>query len=96
MPELGYQETKTTALLQSELKKAGFTIQAGVAGIPTAFVARAGSNDGPVIAILAEMDLLPGLSNEAVPERKPIAGEDWAMPAGTICSARVRSPRPSR
>ena len=39
-PELGYQETKTSALLQDELKKAGFKIEAGVAGIPTAFVAR--------------------------------------------------------
>src|SRR3954469_1266987 len=74
MPELGYQETKTTALLQSELKKAGFTIQTGVAEIPTAFVAKAGTNDGPVIAILAEMDSLPGMSNSADPERKPLAG----------------------
>src|SRR5437870_3364256 len=63
LPELGYQETKTSALLQSELKKAGFQIETGVAEIPTAFVARAGTNDGPVIAILAEMDSLPGLSN---------------------------------
>jgi aminobenzoyl-glutamate utilization protein B len=75
MPELGYQETKTTALLQAELKKAGFTVQTRVAGIPTAFVARAGSGDGPVIAILAEMDSLPGLSNAAIPERKPVAGQ---------------------
>jgi aminobenzoyl-glutamate utilization protein B len=29
-PELGYQETKTTALLQGELRKAGFTIEAGL------------------------------------------------------------------
>src|SRR5215471_6499439 len=33
-PELGYQEGKTTALLQDELRQAGFTIEAGVAGIP--------------------------------------------------------------
>ena len=71
-PELGYQETQTSALLQDELKKAGFKIDAGVAGIPTAFVARAGTNDGPVIAILAEIDALPGMSQAAVPERKPI------------------------
>src|ERR1700716_3815784 len=75
MPELGYQESKTTALLQSELKKAGFRIDTGVAAIPTAFVARAGTNDGPVIAILAEMDSLPGLSNAAVQERKPVPGK---------------------
>ncbi len=71
-PELGYQETQTSVLLQDELKKAGFKIEAGVAGIPTAFVARAGTNDGPVIAILAEIDALPGMSQAAVPERKPI------------------------
>ena len=74
MPELGYQETNTTALLQGELKKAGFTVQSGVAEMPTAFVAKAGNNDGPVIAILAEMDSLPGMSNTADPERKPIPG----------------------
>src|SRR5947209_19689273 len=56
MPEVGYLETKTTALLQSELRNAGFKIDSGVAGIPTAFVARAGASDGPVIAILAAMD----------------------------------------
>jgi aminobenzoyl-glutamate utilization protein B len=71
-PELGYLETKTSALLQSELKGAGFTIETGVAGMPTAFVARAGTREGPVIAILAEIDALPGLSQAATPERKPI------------------------
>src|SRR5262245_22026507 len=82
-PELGYLETKTTALLQAELKQAGFTIETGVAGIPTAFVARAGTSDGPVIAILAEIDALPGLSNAATPERKlvPNAQQD----AGHAC-----------
>jgi aminobenzoyl-glutamate utilization protein B len=74
-PELGYQETKTSALLQAELRAAGFAIEAGVAGMPTAFVARAGTSAGPVIAILAEMDALPGMSQEAVPDRAPIAGQ---------------------
>src|SRR5262249_29535671 len=72
-PELGYLETKTSALLQGELKAAGFAIETGVAGMATAFVARAGTSDGPVIAILAEIDALPGLSQAATPERKPIA-----------------------
>src|SRR5262245_66663853 len=52
-PELGYQETKTTALLQEELRNAGFAIEAGVAGMPTAFVARGGTRGGPGIVILA-------------------------------------------
>jgi len=74
-PELGYLETKTSALLQDELKAAGFRIEIGVGGIPTAFIARGGSNEGPVIAILAEMDSLPGLAQAAEPERKPISDQ---------------------
>jgi aminobenzoyl-glutamate utilization protein B len=74
-PELGYQETKTSALLQDELKKAGFKIETGVAGIPTAFVARAGTSDGPVIAIMAEIDALPGMSQTATPERQAIPNQ---------------------
>jgi aminobenzoyl-glutamate utilization protein B len=78
--EVGYQETKSSALLQGELKKAGFRIEAGVAGIPTAFVASAGSGK-PVIGILAEFDALPGINQDAVPERSPIAGKG----AGHAC-----------
>jgi aminobenzoyl-glutamate utilization protein B len=69
--ELGYQETKSSALLQKILKDAGFTINVGVAGMPTAFIAEFGSGK-PVIAILGEYDALPGLSQAAVPEEKPI------------------------
>jgi len=73
--EVGYKEIKSTALLQQMLKDNGFTIEAGVAGIPTAFVATYGTGK-PVIGILAEFDALPGLSQEAVPEKKPVAGHD--------------------
>ena len=78
--EVGYQETKSSALLQEELTRAGFKVEAGVAGIPTAFVATAGSGQ-PVIAILAEFDALPGINQDAVPERSPIAGKN----AGHAC-----------
>jgi len=72
--EVGYKEQKSSALLQQTLKDNGFSVEAGVAGIPTAFVATYG-NGKPVIGILAEFDALPGLSQEAVPEHKPIAGK---------------------
>jgi aminobenzoyl-glutamate utilization protein B len=71
LAEVGYMEEKSSALLQSELKGAGFTVKAGVAGEPTAFIAEYGSGK-PVIAILGEFDALPGLSQDAVPERKPL------------------------
>ena len=74
--ELGYKEVKSTALLQKTLKDNGFTVEAGVAGIPTSFIATYGSGK-PVIGILAEFDALPGLSQKPVPERSPIV-EDGA------------------
>ena len=69
--EVGYMEEKSTALLQAELKGAGFTVTTGIAGEPTAFVAEFGSGK-PVIAILGEFDALPGLSQAATPERSPL------------------------
>ena len=68
--EDGYQEYKSSELLQNTLKDEGFSIEAGVAEIPTAFVATYGSGR-PIIGILAEFDALPGLSQEATPVRKP-------------------------
>src|SRR5262249_56991943 len=41
IPELGYQETKTSALLQHELKKAGFKVEAGHGEVPATRFARA-------------------------------------------------------
>jgi aminobenzoyl-glutamate utilization protein B len=69
--EVGYQEVRSSALLQSELKAAGFTVTSGVAGEPTAFVAEYGSGK-PVIALLGEFDALPGLSQDSVPVRRPL------------------------
>jgi aminobenzoyl-glutamate utilization protein B len=73
--ELGYKEVKSAALHQKTLADNGFTIETGVAGMPTAFVATFGSGK-PVIGILAEYDALPGLSQDSVPEKKPIPGKD--------------------
>ena len=72
--ELGYKEVKSSALLVETLRKEGFTLETGVAEIPTAFVATYGSGQ-PVIGILAEFDALPGLAQEAVAEKKSIQGK---------------------
>ena len=63
--ELGYQEEQSSALLQQELEEAGFSIERGVAEIPTAFIASYGSGE-PVIGVLGEFDALPGVSQAAV------------------------------
>ncbi len=70
-PELGYLETKSSALLQKTLSDAGFQVTAGVADIPTAFVAEYGSGK-PVIGILAEYDALPDVSQKAIPVREAV------------------------
>ena len=76
LPELGYMEVESSRLLQKELKEAGFAIEAGVAGMPTAFIARSGKRgQGPVIALLAEMDALPGMGQAATPVHHPLAGQ---------------------
>jgi aminobenzoyl-glutamate utilization protein B len=71
--EVGYQEVKSSALLQAQLQDAGFSIEVGVEGMPTAFVASWGTGR-PIIGILGEFDALPGFSQDAVPEIKPIEG----------------------
>ncbi len=78
--EVGYHEDRSAALLAQSLESAGFRVERGVAGIPTAFIATVGSGK-PVIAILGEYDALPGLAQENVPQRKPRPG----VSAGHAC-----------
>jgi aminobenzoyl-glutamate utilization protein B len=70
LAELGYQEDESCALLAGELERAGFTVQRGVAGMPTAFVASFGSGK-PVLGVLGEFDALPGMSQAAEPRMGP-------------------------
>ena len=71
--ETGLREFKSAQELIDLLKASGFALEEGVAGMPTAFVASYGSGR-PVISILAKYDALPGLSQEATPERRERAG----------------------
>ena len=69
--EVGLQEFKSSSLLAHELEKAGFAVQRGVAGMPTAFVATYGKGR-PVIGIMGEYDALPGLSQKPIPRKEPL------------------------
>ena len=71
--ELGMQEFKSSALLIKTLEDEGFTVEKGLAGMPTCFVASWGSGK-PVIGILGEFDALPMLSQKPLsPLQEPIA-----------------------
>lgn len=61
-PETGLNEVRSSALLADFLEGEGYRVTRGVAGLPTAFRAEWGE-DGPVIAILAEMDALPAMGH---------------------------------
>ena len=71
--ETGLEEHKSSAELIALLTSNGFSVESGAAGMPTAFVASYGSGR-PIIGILAEYDALPGLSQDAAPERQERAG----------------------
>jgi aminobenzoyl-glutamate utilization protein B len=70
--ELAYQEFETSKYLTAVLERNGFTVERGVAGIPTAWVARWGSGH-PVIALGSDIDCLPKASQKpGVAYREPL------------------------
>ena len=69
--ETAFEEYESSEILSDFAEKNGFTVQKGVAGMPTAFVATYGSGK-PVIGILGEFDALPGISQKAEPTKNPL------------------------
>ncbi|MPY88649.1 MAG: amidohydrolase [Luteitalea sp.] len=73
--ELGFQEFETQKYLTGVLEEHGFTVETGVAGIPSAWVARWGSGK-PVIALGSDVDGVPQASQKpGVAYRDPIIDE---------------------
>ena len=70
--ELGMQEFRSSATLIRKLEQEGFTVQKGLAGMPTCFVATWGKGK-PSIGILGEYDALPMISQKALtPVKSPV------------------------
>lgn len=61
--ELGFQEFETSKYITDLLEKNGFTVERGVAGMPTAWIAKWGSGK-PVIAIGSDIDCIPKASQK--------------------------------
>ena len=70
--EPGFQEQRTSEYLIGILERNGFTIQRGIAGVPTAFTASWGTG-GPKIALGSDIDGLLGISQTpGTPDIKPL------------------------
>src|SRR5437660_10783659 len=96
--ELGFQEVETSRYLTGILQKAGFKIERGVAGIPTAWVASWGSGK-PVISLGSDIDDIPQASqrpgvgwHEPMIEGAPGHGEghNSGMPLNILAALAVK------
>ena len=67
--ETALLEYQSAEFLSGLLEAEGFTVERGVAGMPTAFVASYGTGS-PVIGVLAEFDALPGVGNAPLPRKE--------------------------
>jgi aminobenzoyl-glutamate utilization protein B len=68
--EIALRESRSATYLAGILEGEGFSVERGVAGMPTAFVASWGSG-APILGVLAEYDALPNIGNAPRPERAP-------------------------
>ncbi|MCL2702436.1 MAG: amidohydrolase [Defluviitaleaceae bacterium] len=62
-PELAFKEYKACAALAEFLRKHGFTVETGIAGLETAFRAVRDFGEGPTVAFIAEYDALPEIGH---------------------------------
>ncbi len=67
--EIALRESQSANYLADVLEEEGFTVERGVAGMPTAFVASWGTGS-PILGVLAEYDALPNIGNAAAPRRE--------------------------
>ena len=71
LAETALMEYESSKVLADYAESQGFTVERGIAGMPTAFLASYGSGK-PIIAVLGEFDALPGISQKASPVKEPL------------------------
>ncbi len=81
--EPAWREYRTAAWFVERLKGAGFTVESGSAGMPTAFAALWSNGRGPTLAAYAEYDAVPGNCQAAATTRGPRAGLSESAPGHT-------------
>ncbi len=77
--ETAWREYQSAAWYVEILRKNGFSVEEGSAGMPTAFAAQWSNGAGPSIGLYAEYDAVPGNCQAAVPYKMPRSGlSQWA------------------
>jgi amidohydrolase len=80
-PEIAYQERKASTLLASKIGDLGYEVEREAGGLETAFRASLhGRGEGPIVAVLAEYDALPGIGHGC--GHNLIAGSGYAAAIG--------------
>ncbi len=72
--EPAWREYRSAAWYVAELRKAGFDVEEGSGGMPTAFCAQWSNGAGPVVGMYAEYDAVPANCQAAAPARAPRGG----------------------
>ncbi|MFE6281125.1 amidohydrolase [Streptomyces sp. NPDC057877] len=85
-PEHAFSEHHAAALLTGALESAGFEVERGTAGMPTAFTARSGRGR-PAVALLLEYDALPGLGHACGHNLIAAAGLGATLALDTVLDA---------
>ncbi|WP_353987102.1 amidohydrolase [Ruicaihuangia caeni] len=83
LAEPAWREYQSAEWYVERLRAEGFEVEAGSAGMPTAFAAEWSNGDGPTLLTYAEYDAVPANSQEASTERKPIEGVSEHAPGHT-------------
>lgn len=90
-PELALEEHDASARYEAWLRDAGFAVERGVGGMPTAFVARRAPGSAAAsparVALLAEMDALPGIGHAC--------GHNLSGPASLLAAAALAEVMPA-
>ena len=92
-PELGDQEIQSSRYLADMAKSLGYQVQMPYAGVPTAFRAEFGDDDGPSVAFLAEYDALPGYGDKS-PDGSGnghACGHNWIAASTYAAAAALKS-----
>jgi amidohydrolase len=83
-PELCYEEHHAADLLAGVLEDEGFDVERGACDMPTAFVAKAGTGDGPTIGVFCEYDALPEIGHACGHNVIGTAGLGAGLAAATV------------